>query len=372
MSANEIVIQETSGANPMRVVLRNRAMPYRGMATGGEQRIKTTWYQGNPKATQQILGPSTMPTEISGMWKSKFITVATNDSTVDVEVENDVAASLQNGKAGLFDNPASVVVGIFERLRDRGQELRFSWGDVVRYGLLQSFTPTWDRYEDVAFSMTFEWSGAVQRTPRTAGRAITYGQGVQTALVKSDDALVSMPRVVDTPFRDRVQALQSTVRARSMDLLTYAREAAAVVTVPLRLVQGAAGIVAQTRDVVQELTSDLLSIPYEAFTTSDAVLDVVKAENFRRSFGLEVDSLQTKSIQERDDLLALSATLGGSTPVRVQQRASLRSLAAQYYGSADDWTLIATANGLNSSVVEAGTLIFIPVRTLSTGSEAAQ
>jgi hypothetical protein len=371
MAANEIQIQEVSGANPIRITLRGRAMPYRGMATGGEQRIVTTWYQGNPKATQQILGSTLEDTELLGMWKSKFVRVGrTGEPFLDVEIENVPSAFAFGLGTTLGDaNPASVVVGVFETLRDRGKELRFIWGDVIRYGLLRSFTPTWDRYEDVSFAMTFAWNGKVERSPR-AGRVATLGQPVQTALVNSDNALVAMPASVLGDTRARLLSQMSNLRARTLDLLAYVRRASSVVTLPLQIVQGAAGTVSQLEQDSADIVSECFAVPYEAFTTFDSVIDVFKAENFRRTLGMEVESLTVKSVQERDRMNNLSVDLGNSIRVRTQQRTSLRSLAARYYGSQDDWTLIAEANGLDASVVEAGELIFIPISSTTVNSEA--
>jgi len=365
MSANELTVEEVSGSRPIKIVLRGRAMPYRGVSTGGEQRVKTTWYQGNPKATQQVLGPTTTPTELTGMWKSKFVSLAASDSTADAEVYN-VPGAFAISQGVQDSNPASFLVGVFESLRDRGKEIRFTWGDVVRYGLLQSFVPTWDRYEDVAWSMTFDWNGVIERAPRVAGQVTTFGQPVQTALVRSDDALVVMPRIVDTPIRSEILGAMSEVRARVVDLLAYSRRISGQITVPLEVIQGTAGIVAEVKASTTVVVSDCLAIPYEAFITFDDVVDVVRVEDFRRTLGSEVESLEVRAIQERDSIANIGVDLTDATTFRVQQRTSLRSLAAQYYGTAADWTVIAQANNLDTSIVEAGQLIYIPTRTTLT------
>lgn len=369
MSANEIRIEEMTGANRAVVVLRNRGMPYRGMSTPGTQRVVTTWYQGNPKATQQIMGPTKEPTTLEGTWKSKFLRVGLvgTSKALDVELDNlPEVLAVANGQ--VLEQPAALVVSIFERLMQRGRELRFSWGTIVRYGILTEFTPIWDRLEDVRWSATFTWNGETERSPRS-GTTSTVGQPVQTALATADNELVAMPRVVVPTAGNDVLASMASLRSRSLDFLAYARQAVAAVTIPLRVVQGAAATVSEMKSAAGDVALDTLGIVYESFTTFDTVIEVFSAEDWRRSVGLQAENVATRAVDERERLAQLSIGQKSAIQVRVRVRTSLRRLAAQYYGSEQDWPLIAEANGINGSEVEVGTLLLIPVQ--SVGTEAS-
>lgn len=369
MSANELEISEVGGASPLRIVLRGRAMPYRGVETGGDQRIRTTWYQGNPKASQQIMGSTLSPTTFTGTWKSKFLRVAFDDRNADVELDGSPEA-LVVASGRQDSNPASLVVSVFERLRDRGKEVRVVWGDIIRYGLLQSFTPTWDRLEDVAWSATFEWNGRVERVPRTS-MAVTFGKPTQTALVRADDALVRMPRTVEGPARRDVLSRSNAVRGRALEVIGYARQASATVAVPLRVVQGMAASVSAMRQSAEAAVVDLLSVPYEAFTIFDTVRDVFAVEDFRRTLGLETEALEARALRERNEVQSMRVELRNATAIRCGTATTLQALSAKYYGTADDWPLIAEANGMNTPAVPAGALVFVPARATSSTAEVS-
>jgi hypothetical protein len=49
--------------------------------------------------------------------------------------------------------------------------------------------------------------------------------------------------------------------------------------------------------------------------------------------------------------------------IPMPQGVTLRKLALEYYGSADDWATIADANGLTSSEVAPGTMLLIPQKS---------
>jgi len=360
MAGNEIVIEEVGGTRPIRVVLRGRAMPYRGIETPGTQRVQTTWYAGNPKATQQILGATLEPTTLNGRWKSKYIRIGYRDAGADVEIEN--APEVLSAASGVVDdNPAGLVVSLFERLRDRGKEIRFTWGEVIRYGTIAEFRPTWDRPEDVGWSLTVAWNGTTERAPRSS-RTASLGQGVRTALVRTDDALVRMPRAMDLTAAQRLINKMESVRASVLGVIGYSRIALGVALIPARVVQGLAAAVVSVRQEVEAVAYDTLAVSYETVTSLDTVTNVFAVEDFRRSVGVEASIISARAIREREDMRALRADLTGAQTHRVEDGETLRRIAAAYYGSADAWTAIAEANDLDSSDVATGTLLFIPPR----------
>ncbi len=371
MSASEIVIEEISGSTRARIVLRGRALPYRGIGTGGEQRIVKTWYQGNPKATQQILGETLDDTTLEGMWKSKFIKLSANDASADVEIQGIPEADGLDG-SGINIYPSAIVVKAFERLRARGKELRFSWGDITRYGLLKTVDPVWDRIEDVKWTLVFDWNGKVEqvRRPGRIGRGEAQSDSLDTLLVGADNTLVSMPqRTIPAATRTSIFAQMARIREGMLEFLGYTRQAANAASLPARVVQGAASTVSDIQTDATILSSQMMSIPYETFTATDAVIDVVRAEDFRRTMGLQVDVMTARTIEERNKLQAISFQPNDSIAIRMPANASLHDISLKYYGTEDDWTVIAAANGFNSSEVPTGALVLIPIRNIESVGE---
>jgi hypothetical protein len=350
MPASDVLIEEVTGADPMRIVLRGRALPYQGLEFSGQQRTATTWYPGNPKATQQVLGVQLEPTEMRGTWKTKFLRFG---SAEDYEVTG----------GGFLEStlPSEDLVLAFEALRDRGVEVRVTWGTVVRYGLLQQFTATWAREEDVEWSATFEWNGATE-TPWRSGDPTVAGQSVLEGIQGMDDAGAEMP-VDSLQFNVAAQALatRQAVRDRALGLLGATRNllqrtqtgltaAQSMVSRATYLAADAIGFVSRLRDENYVRTSLV-----------DDVAGVLGVEVWRLRMSGQVLALAAKGAQDAK-ATELSYQPPAQEVVVVRQRTTLRQLALTAYGDADAWGQIAEANGLQVSVVEAGTRVVIPRR----------
>lgn len=373
MPANEITIQELTGSDPITVTLRGRAMPYRGMPTPSRQRIVTTFYQGNPVATQQIMGIEYPDTELTGMWKAKFLRV--QDARVAGNALGGVDAIIDGAIADEFfgaSNGATILVALFERLLARGNELLFSWGPISRYGLLKEFTPSWQREEDVEWSMSFEWSGAQRTVPRTSLVA-NPGQDIQQGVVNVDSAAARVPSsLVDAPQRRQSFAQLGAIRNASIDFLALTRQAAQAATLPARVVQGALAQAIQVRDDVAVLSGQMMDVPYTYMSMSDSVVDVFSVEVWRRDVGRQAESLAARSQKTADQLSSLKNLTPDYQLVTVGQGQTLRHISLIYYGNADDWTIIAEANRLPSSVVAAGTVVRVPTRPSGRAGELVQ
>jgi len=372
MTASEITITETSGSDPITIVLRGRALPYRGMPTGTKQRVQTTWYQGNPKATQQILGTEFEDTTINGVWKAKFLRV--QDSRLDVTafglgdatISGNLAEELSAGP-----NAAAILVTTFERLLARGNELRFEWGPVVRFGILSGFEPKWQREEDVEWSMDFDWNGRDQFVVGS-GLLAHPGRQLQQAVVDTDSSAVKIPtRIVEAPARSATFSQLGVIRDAAIGILSYTRLAASYATLPASVVQGALGQAVQIRDDVTILTGQMMDVPYTYLCLSDSVENVLSVESWRRDVGIQAETLAAKAQQEADQLESFTQN-GDFTTVIVKQGQSLRHVALKYYGDPDAWTVIAEANHLSTSNVPAGTSVQVPTRLVGISGELVQ
>ena len=134
------------------IKLEGRAMPYKGVGWETEQRIKTTYYPGNPVATQQVFGPIEKNTIFTGMWKDRFL-------------GNGMARALVNTFRDLVRtaSPVEVTWGMgvaeYEIQGITGPILTIG-NSIIRRGLVKRISPKFDRAQDINWEMEFEWSGA--------------------------------------------------------------------------------------------------------------------------------------------------------------------------------------------------------------------
>ena len=138
--------------------LTGGALPYKGTTFPREQRGKTTYYPGNPVASQTVTGPTRPPTTMTGRW-------------MDFD--------LGEGGARALD----LQIGI---LCDKGVPVEVRWGGrsimqgasrgvkivedpaIVQRGRISKYEPKYNRAQDIEWSITFEWRGdALQTKPPT-------------------------------------------------------------------------------------------------------------------------------------------------------------------------------------------------------------
>ncbi len=147
-----VTIEERTGKK-RKLELRGPCLPRRGASWKGEQRLVTTWYDGNPfQATQQVLGAVELPSEWEGVWTT---------------------TRMYGTPSFFFDGPGSSGVAIVRAstMRDymddfarAGALLRVTWatGDgrsMVREGRIGPFEFPHDRMDDIGWRITFVWIG---------------------------------------------------------------------------------------------------------------------------------------------------------------------------------------------------------------------
>lgn len=349
MPASDVTIEEVSGANPLRIVLRGRALPYQGVKFSGQMRTATTWYPGNPKATQQVLGEELEDTELHGTWKVKFLREGT-----DYEVSG--------GDYFGGDLASENLVSAFELLRARGVQLRLTWGTIVRYGLLRNFEANWLREEDVEWTAEFEWNGTTEQLVRQ-GDGTVLGQSVLEDMQRLDDSATLIPQSsLAIGFTEAALAFRSTNRARTLQLLGAVRN---VLTRTQTAAQSAQAMVSRATYLAADAIgygSLLRDTNYVHTSLLDDVASVLRIEVWRLRMSSSVLRTAAAGAHEAQ-VTELSFQPPAQEVVVVRQRTTLRQLAITAYGDADAWQQIAAANRLPGSVVEAGQRVVIPRRT---------
>ena len=344
VKAPDFCITELAGSRRV-IRLRGRALPYRPATWSGRQRTKITWYQGNPEATQQVLGPMEEPSVFEGKWKDRFI----------------------QGQMLVNDNPRAVesaekAVLLFDDLRASGNPVQVQWGVNVRVGILVAFSASWDRLSDVAWRAEFEWSGR----GRAKARAVK---------IPDHDVLGKM-NALDDLLAFGLEDVVDRFVARTIDVVNEVREDVGEMFGILRAMNAAAAAPRQLVGALRAaVTSILLEAQEEGARMSESVAwgtslfsDVVgpggggsmsatpnmapllKTERDRRAIadalmavaGVALELQQEQLARVEPEIVAV---------VVIPEDTSFYALASRLYGDPDLAGYLARANGIKGTLV---------------------
>lgn len=371
-SASVVVIKERDGGYYAN--LYGRAQPYRPVSFGGRQRVEFTWYPGSAAATTQPLGPEEMPIQMRGFWKDKFI----NDPSLpQVAIGEQETGSIAPLPLSVF-----VLTQHVDTMRRRGQLCVFSWDNLVRYGHITEFTQTWHNTHDCEWELTFTPSaqedigdGAPVIPVKTTlqqvyGNAVASLQSINTNLAAANAAIQSS---LNAPFEELGAVIQEAQTTVALASNTVYNSVTGVAGNALALPQG-------IQRAVSALERGTLNILNTYATVADASLDLVF--NFEAyggrdgvplakqvaGFNWQRDAAQrynAAAVQYATDSRALQETLSPELlgAFTARQDMDLRDVSSKYYGTPDYWGFLMNFNGLTSSKLTAGTVVFVPVLT---------
>jgi hypothetical protein len=360
--APALTIEELTGARRT-IELRGRALPYRPVGWGGHMRTKNTWYQGNPVATQQVLGPELPDTVLEGQWKDRFMFGA--------EAAGEVSAVLVNGSPTEVRS-AEAAVSLFYELLNSGNTLQVIWGPEVRVGILVDFVPKYQRLQDIEWRAEFEWSS----------RGEIEARAVETP-VGSDDLLGSINGLDDilgfSP-EDVVRAFN----AQLLDTVESVRESTGIIFEALRTVEAVASIPQSVLGAIQsaaesvrlELTEEIGRLTENSASGGQGASATVRAAALFSVEACRRTTARRAAAVRRDALEIDRQTQERATPVQVQiipvpEDTSLYTLSNRFYGTPDFASFLARANGLTSAIAPAGFQLRVPPRP-PTSAAAAQ
>lgn len=344
-------IQELEGSRRL-IELRGRALPYRGVAWGGRTRTKNTWYQGNPVATQQVLGPELMPTVAEGMWKDRFMFGAEVGDESQILVNDDPSVV----------RTAEAAVALFEELQQSGNSLKVIWGPQVRTGILIEFTPTYQRTQDVNWRMEFEWRGREEVEPRAA-QVPVGADDLLNGINGLDDILGFSPEDIARAFNAQLLNTVQQVRGKVGIMFEALRTVEAVVNMPqstLGAIQSAAdSIRLELTEEIARLTESPIMATVGGVSVSARPAALLLAESYRRTTARRAADVRSTN------LAVARQTQERATPAQIQiiavpQDSSLYQLSSRFYGTPDFAGFLARNNGLSSAVVPAGFQLRVP------------
>lgn len=346
MPVEEFTIREITGSKRL-VRLGGRSLPYRPVEFEGDQAYVQTWYPGNPVATIQVLGPREGAMTIAGMWKTSKLVGA-----VQLEGFDDIPSD--GGTVTAED-----LVQVFHRLRVAGNTVEVRWGPELRRGIISRFTPTYHNENDVEWSVDFVWSQRGDAPPARAARIDDPVATTTASMNRLSDAAAAEPPGIIEQARDTVRTGVDAMRRGVSQFTQTVTQIQSTANVASARFQQLQAITRQIVDTGRSLRKGSLDLPYTKLLPIDDVVQVLKVENWRRDVGATTRRTSAQSVRGRDGIAA-RAVPGHLAIVTVRENQTLRSLAAEYYGSADAWTVIADANEIVGSNVAIGTVLVIP------------
>jgi len=352
-SAPALTISELTGSQRS-VTLRGRALPYRPVAWSARMRTKLTWYQGNPVATQQVLGPELAPTTLQGTWKDRFMYGA--------EAGND-GAIVVNGDPTEIRSAEAAVALMYELLQS-GNRLRVIWGQEVREGVLVEFEANYDRQQDIQWRAEFEWAsrGDGER------RQLETPQGPDD-LLKAQNALddflgfvsEDMARAFNAQLLDTVDSVRESVGVAFGALRTLNTVVATPSSVVGAVSQAAGSIRRELTEEIGRLTeSSAVGARAGASVTARAA-SLMVVESDRRTAARRAADVRA-TVLALDRQVQARAVPEQVRVVPVPADTSLYTLSSRYYGSPDFAGFLARVNGLDTALAPAGFQLRVPPR----------
>lgn len=377
-----VVIEQITGKR-RRIALRGRSMPFRPFSIVRLQKVAVSWTPANPKANDQTIGPRFEPTTFKGKWSDKYLFA--DDSAPALHNFPKLSPALAgvpgvaSSTVWLGTNPfpatqqarlARVVVDAFALLTNEGQEIRFTWDQVVMYGKITRFVPFYGEsgsggIQDIGWEMEITWSGETEKPPiikKVSLNILAMAQLLAMLLSALNDVLdklglLALPNAFVNMVVGPVAALAGLVAGVIMLL----RKLVSITSIPSDI---AAGIGAQLQAIkllAAQLRQDIDDL-------SPAAAEASKAGKVDASqiAALVQASLRDRLVEiaafcaEQQRVLDLFAGDEILATFYADSATSLRDVATRYYGSPDEWLRISNFNAFFSSTVATGTIVRVP------------
>jgi hypothetical protein len=353
----DFVIRETSGRKrEVRLFGWNSPTSSPGSSAfqwATKQRTVRTWYPGNPEATVQVLGPEEEPSRMNLRLDRRWL--GGDEKGVGG------ATVLEDGVTEIHSDPL-VFAEVFRSLCREGQEVEVLWGDFVRRGVVASakISPITDVL--VTVEVEFEWHGADQFKVTTFEPSYDFRLPEETWRQR----LGSVAAVVKEHF-DKAEEFFADMNGLLTQWGTLVEDYASLLDEVLDITEAG-------RDMVQNLVAISKSIRERCSLISDMcdveagalfmTSDISKATNaYGALAAVQDDTMASKAAADEATRAAVALLLGDDV-IAVElayEGATLHAYAAQYYGDAGRWQVIAQYNLLDSPVLSTGMIVAIPV-----------
>lgn len=314
------------------------------IAYESEQRVRTTWYAGNPVATQQLMGPVDKPTVITGAWH-------------DVFLGNGTSALLRNTFDGLMRSGVAIEVTWGQGYFPDGQLIPGAT-PIVRRGIVKRFKHSYERPQDITWEIEFEWRG---RDDAALPPLQSAGQGDDNFadLTESLDATSGAIEAFETDPITQLAGLNDTIQGafddvqsnigQSINTLNFASDTlATTANLPNEVLERVRGTTTNLLGSLRNFEDVALAINFLDIEVRDSALATLDIIARRLTMLEEMDITREKSANI-DAALAARQAPDILAEVRPTPGTDFRELARQFYGDPDLWWLIAQYNGYGNS-----------------------
>lgn len=379
MATFPFIINEHNGLKRS-LILRGRSLPYKGaVLDNGSQRVEITYFPGNPVAFSQILGPTYDRSEITGMWKDKFL--ADEDENAPLILgfpmlsaagrPPPVGANRIIGNAflsgGAFTGQqtlqlaksAQEAIGL---LRKSGALMRVEWMSWVRFGHLVRAEFEEGDGDEVKYRIEFAWTGDTPTQPKAiavdwSGKSLLQKiLGFAGALNNLLNGLLFKVNLFVAQFTNPIGSLLADLNALAKTLAKFASFQLIPAEVGLGLKASLYKLRENIRDLLDALDRDDSRLGGARRLDGVAMhLSDLAVRQLRQLLSVIAEELA-------DELARLEAVLSRETreTYRVTSFKTLRDVSLEVYGTKDNWRQIASFNNLSSSIVAPGTELRIP------------
>lgn len=378
------IVAELSGRRRT-VKLVGRGLPYRPLSFEGEQRVKVTFPAGNPFGFGTVMGPTEGETEISGAWKDKYLLVREGEVPPIRLIEDNRTAAQRNSSRGdnQADNSTGVssafdAVRLFDSIRQSGQVVLVSWGNLSRRGYLKKFTHKWNNIHDCEWSATFVWTAQGEITQSTdfgppAGLGAAGGN-LRDLLNRMSRVLTAPQRLLEGPASQARNALNrlSSISYEIDETLAGLRDTADPANF-VNQIRSTLGAFASSGENIRDLAEssgsanlfrELQGRSLRTQANQDAALDAIdpgayfQAELYTRETISDAQRLRdAATAQARALETGPEATLG---IYYAREGDDLRDVARLYYDDPNQWRALLLHNNLINFELYPGQPIVVP------------
>jgi hypothetical protein len=304
--AKEFQIYELSAsgeAQGRQLVLTGPGLPFMGAEWASKSVVKTKWYNGNPNATQQALGPQEMPSTWQGDWRRTMLGRSPAQYTDE------------KGAVSRVVNPINLW-NILETIAREGRMLRVIWsvssvdaestGQVIREGRMTELHFKPQRLQDIEWTITFDWASRGRPNPLKVSEARAARVGdIDRDYINKLNQLVALNTIAsfakNNPAALTLGQLEAVANYPSTLVNSLARQvqsigsqvgqvvniAATLATQPMSIVGRVIDLARNTVSQINGFGDSISRIPAETLTTKSKLADLIRAT---KTFNKQVDS----------------------------------------------------------------------------------
>ena len=398
-----VTIEEITGAenDRRRVVLTDRAKPYKPLSFGGEHRIESTEYDGYPQISQQPLGAKELESEWKGAWKTRFIGDTGSGGFDTMITVHGTSTTLIDGDEVIGNSDSRVLnaadaAELFDDIRRKGKVIRVSWLHLVRVGRLAEFHQDWQTPHDVDWRMKWKWIGKDEDAglPSPGGATATAVSAQLTSIyvglqTQTDfDGIDTLDPGVANLIDARVGRIQSAV----LDLEDAVSNQVDAITDSAAALRRALTVSAFVADECQTMIDELGAIPgavgvltpqaqspttmgnssgYQSPLQREGDLTgVPPGQSTAAAIAFQLSIQQARALKHaagRQKFAALKQIDGSALAVVVLgQDEDLRKISREFYGTSDDAEKIRAYNQLLGYSPPQGTVVVVPQQKAGT------